>query len=396
MDTPANNYVRELIARNVLDTDAGGKVRGNVAEALDELTAALLQDCIERAGNALGRAVSTGLVLTTVPVFFATNRPTGSYGCGVPCYELDQGPAPVREGPTEGAEHGNDLKFRLAGVTIPQSHKLGELETASWWRRFTRDVDTQHSVALTFLDHFGRHEFSARLAEAGGPGEPIDLLIFGHGYHTTFDEAARRAAQAAYDLKFRGAVVLFSWPSLGHLAAYNADEDRAAASAEPLAKFLQALEGGPWNKVHLLAHSMGNRVMILGLADNPRPMLPLGQMVLAAADIYVDLFEQKFPKLTGKGEWFTSYASKRDRALLISSFLHRAERVGLIRYEPYVTDGLETIDATAVDTDLLGHSYFGNERSVLTDLGYLLREGFPAQRRGLERVSDKKYWRFPR
>jgi hypothetical protein len=47
-------------------------------------------------------------------------------------------------------------------------------------------------------------------------------------------------------------------------------------------------------------------------------------------------------------------------------------------------------------TSLLGHSYYGDDRAVLTDLGFLLREGFPAERRGLRLVPEKKYWRFAR
>jgi esterase/lipase superfamily enzyme len=204
----------------------------------------------------------------------------------------------------------------------------------------------------------------------------------------------RRAAQVSYDLKFRGALILFSWPSLGRLLGYDADEDRAAISAARLAEFLQTLEGGPWKKVHLMAHSMGNRVLIAGLADNRRSHLPLREIVLVAADVEVEIFKQKFAKIVGESNRFTSYVSKADRALLVSSFFHQTNRVGFVQGEPFIMDGLETIDATYVDTSLLGHNYF--DRSVLTDLGYLLREELAAERRGLQQTPGKSYWSFPR
>jgi esterase/lipase superfamily enzyme len=143
---------------------------------------------------------------------------------------------------------------------------------------------------------------------------------------------------------------------------------------------------------------MGNRVLVFGLADNPGPKIPLNQIVLVAADVDTEIFRQKFVKISGHENRMTSYASKRDRALLVSSFLHRLNRIGFIEHEPFVIEGLETVDASQVNTSLLGlgHSYFGDERTVLTDLGYLLRAGLPAEKRGLKRALHKEYWVFPR
>jgi esterase/lipase superfamily enzyme len=131
------------------------------------------------------------------------------------------------------------------------------------------------------------------------------------------------------------------------------------------------------------------------LADTPRQRPQLGHLALVAADVYVDVFEPKFKRLASGAASVTSYASKTDRALRISWRLHRAERVGLIVTDPFEVDGMETIDASAVDTSLLGHSYFSSERTVLTDLGLLVREGLSAERRGLRRAPARRYWMFP-
>ena len=45
--------------------------------------------------------------------------------------------------------------------------------------------------------------------------------------------------------------------------------------------------------------------------------------------------------------------------------------------------GLETIDATNVDTGFLGHSYFAEERSVLADIYSLIKE----RKRAADRFS---------
>ena len=51
-----------------------------------------------------------------------------------------------------------------------------------------------------------------------------DAFLFIHGYNVTFEGAARRTAQMAYDLGFNGAAVFYSWPSQGTPTAYTIDE----------------------------------------------------------------------------------------------------------------------------------------------------------------------------
>ena len=60
---------------------------------------------------------------------------------------------------------------------------------------------------------------------------------------------------------------------------------------------------------------------------------------------------------------------------------------------------VETVDATYVDTSLVGHSYFAESRSVLSDMFYLIRNGERADMRfGLRRVDAQagRYWEFKR
>jgi hypothetical protein len=58
---------------------------------------------------------------------------------------------------------------------------------------------------------------------------------------------------------------------------------------------------------------------------------------------------------------------------------------------------METIDATAVDTSFMGHAYFAEERTLLSDLFYLVRDGSPADKRfsliGADCPSGH-YWKF--
>ncbi|TLD43992.1 MAG: hypothetical protein FAZ92_03765 [Accumulibacter sp.] len=70
--------------------------------------------------------------------------------------------------------------------------------------------------------------------------------------------------------------------------------------------------------MHLLAHSMGNRVLLHGLAGCAWPNRKLAQVLFVAADVRVDLFRQQFPRIRDAGANDASCASQRERALLFS------------------------------------------------------------------------------
>lgn len=366
--TPAEDYVNSLVARSDL-----GETKITRGGAFPTSGAAYSGAIPENAAISFGTTV-TGV--ERVPIFFSTNRtPT------------------TIPGNSFSGEFQRTLTYGVATVTVPASHTPGELERPAWWNLFADKADKNKYFTLSEVFALQQADFQSKLEAASHNSTSTELLIFLHGFNVTFEEAAMRAAQFVCDSKFSGVVVLFSWPSQGKLLGYSGDEERAISSGDVMAVFLSGLAGSPWSRVHLLAHSMGNRVMLLGLADNPRPKLPLGQLVFAAADVFVPMFEEKFVKLQAAGLLrATSYASKDDRALTISSHLHSGPRVGLVADEPYQTEHLESIDATSVDRGVLGHGYWSSVPALLGDLKDLLQFGHSPLERKLKSVG--KYWTF--
>ena len=62
-----------------------------------------------------------------------------------------------------------------------------------------------------------------------------------------------------------------------------------------------------------------------------------------------------------------------------------------------VIKGIETIDASDVSTDFLGHSYFAENGSVISDMFYLFKTDLrPQYRFNMSEVSYEKgtYWKF--
>src|SRR5260370_30428698 len=142
----------------------------------------------------------------------------------------------------------------------------------------------------------GRKEMEAALKE----GEEPQALVFLHGYNVSFEDAAIRAAQIGYDLKVPGPVAFFSWPSRGNLAAYPADEASIEASEQPIADFLvefaqncKTRDTTP--KLHLIAHSMGNRGFLRALqriaaSAELRGKVHFNEIILAAPQLDRDRF----------------------------------------------------------------------------------------------------------
>ena len=228
----------------------------------------------------------------------------------------------------------------------------------------------------------------------------LSKLIFVHGFNVSFEDAARRTAQLAHALDFRG-VAFYSWPSRGHALAYTWDEESARWTVPHLQDFLGRLaRDAKLDTLHVVAHSMGNRCLTEALhkgADLGK--CRVGQCVLAAPDIDAEGFRRDAaPPVLRLAERVTLYASSRDRALLLSKGVHRYPRAGDADPGIIVLKGMDSVDASLLETDMLGHSYYGDGSHLVNDLRLLLNEGTPvAHRSGMRYVPVTPvlgFWEF--
>jgi len=293
------------------------------------------------------------------------------------------------------------LQFGRVEVSIPDSHEKGKLEKPSLFRLQFREDPEKHVVLLTLAEAESATWIVDLKQNLAGCSKR-DVLLFIHGYNVGFEDAARRAAQFAYDLEFQGVAVLYSWPSKGKVLRYMVDEDTALWTVDHFEEVLRMLvvETGA-ERVHAVAHSMGNRVLTEGIrrmdpAQLPATAAKLRDVVFAAPDINADTFREFVAKFYRRAERFTLYASNADKAMKLSQKLHRYPRAGDARDGVVLSAGLETIDASAVDKDFLGHSYFCDNRIILQDMFNLIMEGKSAAtpRYGLNerKTPQGSYW----
>lgn len=306
-----------------------------------------------------------------------------------------------RPGPVYGGDHSDELQLGTCEVSIPADHQAGELESPSVMK-LEFDQDPYEHITLREVirveeDMFHK-QLQQRMAAKGN-----NILVFVHGYNVEFDDAARRTAQLASDLEFAGAPIFFSWPSQGNWYQYRQDEKQVELAVPLLKKFLlDVAVRSHADSIHLIAHSMGNRALTTALkeiAAATDQTTQFNQVVLAAPDIDADIFRQRIaPEIVTKARRVTLYASSNDLALAASRTFNSGDlRAGDASRGLVLTPGIETIDASSVDTSLLGHSYYGDSPTVLTDLKELLKSANPADQRPYLQpmaLNRLRYWVF--
>ena len=290
-------------------------------------------------------------------------------------------------------------------VHVPEAHHPGETGNPFWKRLLRFDLRDDH-LRLKSVEPRERDAFFAEIQDemkaARDAGETPHALFFLHGFNVSFEDAAIRAAQLGCDLKVPGATAFFSWPSRGSVAAYPADEATIEASEAAITDFLVdfAANCGA-EKVHVIAHSMGNRALLrvlqrIAANAETRGRVKFGQVFLAAPDVDRDLFLDLARFYPAHSERTTLYTSDGDLPVHLSAKLHDAPRAGY--FTPYtVAPGVDTIAVPDFDIDLLGHSYFAQAEALLRDIHDLMRhDETPAKRARILPVQQEgmSFWRL--
>jgi esterase/lipase superfamily enzyme len=321
-----------------------------------------------------------------IPIFYGTDRAHA---------------ADVRMDPFFTGDRGT-LSFGVVHVSVPDDCRRRTMAKPRWWKLQFR-ADPERFVTVLGVEPLDRALFIARARETLAKGTVPEALVFIHGYNVGFADAARRAAQLAYDLEFEGVTMLYSWSSEGAVLRYPVDRGNALWSLPRFRDFLTlALTALGAARVHAIAHSMGNEVLVNGLAGFDTSAFPAGaaelqEVIFAAPDVDAGQFRDVAAEFRRRAGRFTLYASSKDKALTASQLYQKYARAGQSGNGLVVVDGVDTIDATELDTGLISHSYVGDNISIVSDIFYLIVQSLPPNRRfGLLATDNPKgrYWTF--
>ncbi len=252
--------------------------------------------------------------------------------------------------------HERQGRAQLARVTVPRADTsyAGVVRAAWSGARRIKDVTLEN------------RPLADALAERAGGRE---ALLYIHGYKESFESATLGAAELADGIGFSGQTMVFAWPSRAALLDYGYDRESALFSRDALEESLVAMlsEGGA-GRVHIVAHSMGTLLTV----ETLRQMFArhgdvfagkLGAVVLASADIDLDLFANSLERLRSIVPKITVISSTSDKALEVS----RRLAGGVSRAGAATRDELEALGVRVVDASDHGGWAFVKHDLFLSD-----------------------------
>lgn len=254
----------------------------------------------------------------------------------------------------------HDLKLERFAISVPPNHRLMQIE----WSKGTPDPAKSFSVRERQIRPTS--ELGTANVPAGAARRPSgrrDVVIFVHGYNYNFQESLFRLAQLVADGGFDDTPVLFAWPSAASVAGYVADRDAITYSRDDLVRVLNTIAGQPKvGRITVFGHSMGAMLVTealrqLRLTGQDKTIERLADVVLAAPDIDIDVFQTQMKIIGPLEPPLTLLVAPDDRALRISARLTGSRsRLGTRDVQdPQVqtlaaTNGIRVIDISDVSS----------------------------------------------
>nr|WP_173932260.1 alpha/beta hydrolase [Chelativorans sp. Marseille-P2723] len=275
-------------------------------------------------------------------------------------------------------ERAHEPSYALVDVSVPAIHETGKLELAP----SPQVADpARYFAALRAGLYKSETGFRNALARniAAHDGR---LLVFVHGYNTSFDAAVYRMTQIVHDSGYRGLPLLFTWPSAGRAIDYIYDNNSATVARDALEHTLRLVARSGAQRIDIVAHSMGSWVTMealrqLAITGDRNLGGKLADVVLASPDIDVDVFKAQMRRYGDPDRSFFILNSRGDKALDLSGFIagNRPRLGGAINAEELAEFGVIVIDVTQVSSpDFLGHTKFAENPLLIRLLGEGLAE----------------------
>jgi esterase/lipase superfamily enzyme len=247
-----------------------------------------------------------------------------------------------------------------------------------------------------------KQAFIAAIRSQFVKNKPRQVLVYVHGYYTTFATAVETALALQKGMQFPGPVIVYSWPSRKtSVLAYGTDEDNAAWSMPHFTAFLGEINKAfPGMPVSLAGYSLGSRFVTGAIAFYRREGCNncFGRAVLFAPDVFTaDLRSALTSSNLCSGKPLTNpiasapvllYVSNNDRALRQSEKYHGNQRAGQAGGDLILCNGVDTVDVSYLKAGgTSGHGYLVDPR-VLQDAAAAFA-GVPptSPHRGLKQAS---------
>lgn len=307
-----------------------------------------------------------------------------------------------------------DLHYGLVQVTVPVAQNEG-----NFIQNIAAFFGYGPSKIIRAIRPLSKEDFGKRIRNLQSNMPNPRILLFVHGFNSSFSFAARRFAEFASRIGFKGIPLMFSWPSSNKWQSYVADYDQAKQSCPRLTYGLDVVhQYMPNAQIEALVHSMGAVLLFENLTAGSggrceATKTTFSNIVLAAPDIKTAIFSEHFELFRKKARQVTLYASSKDTAMYLSSDVVRPEtemRLGEGGTNLTVLQNMHSLDASGIEQgyfnpfrytlggDPAGHAYvFVNDTVVQDVMELLMLNKQPDNRSCLDQhwSTDRiPYWTF--
>ncbi len=249
------------------------------------------------------------------------------------------------------------------------------------------------------------------------------VYIYVHGYKVVYENPVLVSAELWHFLGYDGAFIAYAWPSTPSKFAYIKDSDTAAGYARNFRLLLEFVaENTDADEIHVIGYSNGTRLVLRAIeqlalihkgesADEIWEQLRLRNVILVGSDLDRGVFGSYMAdEILNVSKHLSIYMSRHDKALGVSQFLTRRERLGqlwggkggelgplarqaLIDYRDQISF-INVSDAEGSDTGN-GHGYFRSSPWASSDVLMTMYYGLTPEQRGLVEQQDLPIFTFP-
>jgi len=249
------------------------------------------------------------------------------------------------------------------------------------------------------------------------------VYIYVHGYKVVYENPVLVSAELWHFLGYDGAFIAYAWPSTPSKFAYIKDSDTAAGYARNFRLLLEFVaENTDAEEIHVIGYSNGTRLVLRAMeqlalihegesADEIWKQLRLRNVILIGSDLDRGVFGAYLSDgILNVSKHLSIYMSQYDKALGVSQFLTRRQRLGqlwggkggeihplarqaLIDFRDQVSF-INVSDAEGSDTGN-GHGYFLSSPWASSDILMTMYYGLTPEQRGLVEQEDLPVFTFP-
>ena len=249
------------------------------------------------------------------------------------------------------------------------------------------------------------------------------VYIYVHGYKVVYENPVLVSAELWHFLGYDGAFIAYAWPSTPSKFAYIKDSDTAAGYARNFRLLLEFVaENTDAEEIHVIGYSNGTRLVLRAMeqlalihegesADEIWKQLRLRNVILIGSDLDRGVFGAYLSDgILNVSKHLSIYMSQYDKALGVSQFLTRRQRLGQLwggkggEIHPLARQALidfrdqisfiNVSDAEGSDT-CNGHGYFLSSPWASSDILMTMYYGLTPEQRGLVEQEDLPVFTFP-